>query len=118
MSVPQLASCSKEVLWKTSAESPDGKWTAAAHTTVWDGPGSGAVGTSVDLTPTNHSREAYDVIVYREGATLTHPQLRWRGQTDLLICVPANKELDLRVVQYSGIRIAVKELPSNGDSCG
>lgn len=107
-----LAGCDREpaVVWSAHAASPDGRWSANAHTDQWAGFGNNYVATTVELQQSSQKAERSNVILamtnasaYPSGSTAV--KMRWASNTSLDIAYPDSATLDFQAVLASRIAI-------------
>ena len=107
-----LAGCDREpaVVWSAHAASPDGPWSANAHTDQWAGFGNNYVATTVELEQRSQKAERSIVILtmtntsaYPSGSTAV--RMRWASDTSLDIAYPDGVTLDFQAVLASKIAI-------------
>ncbi len=107
-----------QVIWSTTAPSPDGLWVASVQTKMWSGPGIGTVGSMAYLARSSEADKTIEILTYREGANIVHPELKWQSPKELLILIPADTSVDFQAIKCAGIAITLQHLPRDAGSHG
>ena len=110
-----LLGCAKTT-WSKDAPSPDGKWTAKAHTVTTSGWGTGDINTTVSLTWSGGSTHSPFTILQFEG---NNPNLilKWTDASHLLVTYTQDETIWLQVAQYSQVHITLQKCLWNGTAC-
>ena len=109
-------------IWSASSESPDGRWTAVAHTVEYTGPGANSVETIVEIKELKRNilfRHSERVLGFlNDGATIGL-NMHWTSPSRLEVEFRDDPKMGTRssepllyyeVVRTSGVEISVRDL--------
>ena len=79
-----LFGCSEDpIIWSAESRSPDGQWTAHAHTVQHSGFGTDGVETLVELKPQSRLRATIRVLAFMNGGNSMRLQMKWTSRSHL-----------------------------------
>ncbi len=93
----------------STVTSPDNRWVVLERGEAWDGPGTGAYGTTLYLARSDRPRDGTEIISY---ASLTRPQISWPSAHSLVVRVPHPEDLLFQAVKLGDMQISVETLVS------
>jgi hypothetical protein len=109
-------------IWSASSESPDGRWTAVAHTVQYTGPGADSVETIVEIKELKQNiliRHSERVLGFLNDGASIGLKMNWTSPSRLEVeftddpkARTRNSEplLYYEVVRTSGVEISVRDL--------
>jgi hypothetical protein len=115
-----LTGCNgSDTIWSGEAQSPDGRWLAAAETVETSGFGTGDITTVVTLKWVKGSDKPENILVFaHDGSSATktiHLCMYWVTPSHLEVTYDGQPRVDFQVVKDGDVEISVREISTKID---